>query len=136
MRRPSGEIAGASAPDRYASTIACGRVMLYRITRAGAGLRSHPHVARVARTTTSATSPPSADMNLLLERMETADASPTALKLVSTSAAEKSAADTNLSAGNFSRARDTAASTCDGIVRRCVRIGRGVSVITRATIAC
>src|ERR1041384_4546198 len=53
-----------------------------------------------------------------------------------TSAAANSAAEPNRSAGSFSSALSTAASTCGGTVCRCGPRGRGVSVITFATIAC
>ena len=52
------------------------------------------------------------------------------------SASANSAADPNRSAGSFSSAVSTAASIAGGMVCRCGRMGRGVSVSTRATIAC
>ena len=52
------------------------------------------------------------------------------------SASANWAALTNRSAGSFSSAMRTAASTCDGMVWRCSVSERGSSVITRAMIAC
>ena len=52
------------------------------------------------------------------------------------SASANSAAVAKRSAGSFSSAVSTAASTCGGIVCRCGSIGRGLSVTTRATTAC
>ena len=52
------------------------------------------------------------------------------------SAWANSAAVPNRSAGSFSSAVSTAVSTCGGMVWRCGRSGRGLSVTTRATIAC
>ena len=51
-------------------------------------------------------------------------------------AAANSAAVPNRSAGSFSSARSTAASTCAGTLRRSAMIDRGCSVMTRAMIAC
>ena len=55
---------------------------------------------------------------------------------LSLSASANSAAVANRSAGSFSSAVITAASTWRGIVCRCTASGRGVSVSTRATTAC
>ena len=55
---------------------------------------------------------------------------------MSASAAANSAAVAKRSAGSFSSEVSTAASTCGGIVCRCASIGLGVSVTTRATMAC
>ena len=52
------------------------------------------------------------------------------------SASANSAAEPNRSAGSFSSAVITAASTCGGMVWRWGRMGRGDSVSTRATMAC
>ena len=52
------------------------------------------------------------------------------------SASANSAAVANRSAGSFSSAVSTAASTCAGMVWRWAWSGRGDSVTTRATIAC
>ena len=49
---------------------------------------------------------------------------------------EVAAALAKRSAGSFSSAVSTAASTCGGMVCRCGTNGRGVSVTTRATTAC
>jgi len=54
----------------------------------------------------------------------------------SRSAAANSAAEANRSAGSFSSAVSTAASTWRGMVWRWGRSGRGLSVTTRATMAC
>ena len=56
--------------------------------------------------------------------------------VLSLSASANSAAELNRSAGSFSSAVSTAASTCRGIVWRCGTIGRGDSVTTLATTAC
>jgi hypothetical protein len=52
------------------------------------------------------------------------------------SASANSAADSKRSAGSFSSAVSTAASTCGGTVRRCPVMSAGSPVITLATIAC
>ena len=52
------------------------------------------------------------------------------------SAAANSAAVAKRSAGSFSSAVSTAASTCGGMVCRCEVSDRGVSVTTRAMMAC
>ena len=52
------------------------------------------------------------------------------------SASANSCAVPKRSAGSFSSARSTAASTCSGTALRVDRIGRGRSVSTRAMIAC
>jgi len=54
---------------------------------------------------------------------------------LSLSASANSAAVTNRSAGSFSSAVSTAASTCRGMVCRWGMSGRGLSVSTRATTA-
>ncbi|CAN5836237.1 hypothetical protein BH24GEM1_BH24GEM1_30070 [soil metagenome] len=55
---------------------------------------------------------------------------------MSLSASANSAAVAKRSAGSFSSAVSTAASTCRGMVWRWVPSGRGLSVSTRATTAC
>ena len=112
--------------------------MLYRMTGAGGLGRSRAHAATNELPSATATNPATSAR----ARGDAARAPP-AMDVVArvakpglASAAANSAAVANRSAGSFSSACSTAASTCGGMVCRWLVSERGCSVTTRATMAC
>ena len=144
--RPSSEIAMRAPPLLFggcSAWLGLSARLNWLTGGTGAG-RSQPQSAAAAvaaRATPSAVTstpgrrraparPAAADAGAAAAGIETVD-----VYDLSRSASANSAAVANRSAGSFSSAVITAASTWRGIVWRCGSIGRGVSVTTRATTA-
>ena len=141
--RPSGEMA-TRAPPAFCTgwSASVGRSATPNCVSGWAGGgRSQPHSAAAVATAATPASASVAvlhrDLAPLAARAGAAAASSATVLAydLSLSASANSAALANRSAGSFSSAVRTAASTCRGIVCRWVPSGRGDSVRTRATTA-
>ncbi len=128
---PSGETAsidpGRSTSSESLSTIVC---------QLGVGSAAGRSQAVAAAASESTVTPPSSRVARLLRCAAATPRVREVARVGLPSAAANSVALAKRSAGSFSSARSTAASTCSGTALRWGPSGRGSSVINRATIAC